>query len=235
MFNEETTAALSAPLARSRVKSRKQGSAQVSYLEAWDIMDALNSIFGFGLWSSEERDIKCVHEAQNEKNGWDVSYIATVRLTVESDGEDGFCYYDGTGSGHGRNQRYVGDAHESAIKEATTDALKRASIHLGNQFGLALYDKTQANVDDGKVAANGNGAKAANSPHPQASQEPITDAKVSRLKAMSERITDLKRQDVLDEHWFDAKTNSDAERLMSTLIAAMALETQSDQPKGTVK
>ena len=229
MFNEETTAALSAPLARSRVKSRKQGSAQVSYLEAWDIMDALNSIFGFGLWSSEERDIKCVHEAQNEKNGWDVSYIATVRLTVEGDGEDGFCYYDGTGSGHGRNQRYVGDAHESAIKEATTDALKRASIHLGNQFGLALYDKTQANVDDGKSAANGNGAKAAES------NGGITEANLKRLHAMSERITSLGKTEVLAAHWFDAKTNSDAERLMSTLIAAMALETQSDQPKGTVK
>jgi DNA recombination protein Rad52 len=226
MFNEETTAALSAPLARSRVKSRKQGPAQVSYLEAWDIMDALNSIFGFGNWSSDERDIKCVHEAQNEKNGWDVSYIATVRLFVQ--GENGQCFYDGTGSGHGRNQRYIGDAHESAIKEATTDALKRASIHLGNQFGLALYDKTQANVDNANTAinSNGNGAKAKPSP--------VSEEKMGRLSAMWQRITDLKRQDVLDEHWFTAISDADADRLMTTLTTAMAMERAEEQPLGTV-
>jgi DNA repair and recombination protein RAD52 len=229
MFNEETTAALSAPLARSRVKSRKQGSAQVSYLEAWDIMDALNSIFGFGNWSSEERDIKCVHEAMNDKKGWDVSYIATVRLSVQADDGTQCCFYDGTGSGHGRNQRYLGDSHESAIKEATTDALKRASIHLGNQFGLALYDKTQSNVDNGQNSAkNGDSHERVNS------DEPLTTAKTKRLTAMAERIKSLGRDEVIEEHWCDVVTNGEADRLMATLTAAMNLETQPEQPKGTV-
>jgi len=38
------------------------------------------------------------------------------------------------------------DAHESAVKEAETDALKRALRSFGNTFGLALYDKTKADV-----------------------------------------------------------------------------------------
>jgi hypothetical protein len=39
-----------------------------------------------------------------------------------------------------------GLAHESAIKEAETDAKKRALMTFGNQFGLALYDRAQTNV-----------------------------------------------------------------------------------------
>jgi len=38
--------------------------------------------------------------------------------------------------------------HESAIKEAETDAMKRAFMTFGNPFGLALYDKQQTNVAD---------------------------------------------------------------------------------------
>ena len=34
-----------------------------------------------------------------------------------------------------------GDAHDMAIKTAETQALKRAAINLGDQFGLSLYKK----------------------------------------------------------------------------------------------
>ena len=49
----------------------------------------------------------------------------------------------GHGQGFGKS---LGDAHDSAAKEAVTDALKRALRSFGNPFGLALYDKTKANV-----------------------------------------------------------------------------------------
>jgi DNA repair and recombination protein RAD52 len=52
---------------------------------------------------------------------------------------------EGLGAGHGIDVD-VGQAHESAIKEAETDAMKRALMTFGNPFGLALYDKEQANV-----------------------------------------------------------------------------------------
>jgi len=40
----------------------------------------------------------------------------------------------------------LGEAHENALKEAETDATKRALTTFGNLFGLALYDKEQAGV-----------------------------------------------------------------------------------------
>ncbi len=40
----------------------------------------------------------------------------------------------------------AGEARESALKEAETDAMKRALTTFGNPFGLALYDKEQLGV-----------------------------------------------------------------------------------------
>lgn len=44
----------------------------------------------------------------------------------------------------------LGEAHEKALKEAETDAMKRALTTFGNPFGLALYDREQKGVR-GKV------------------------------------------------------------------------------------
>ncbi len=52
---------------------------------------------------------------------------------------------EGCGSGQGRGNT-PGEAHESALKEAETDAMKRALTTFGNPFGLALYDKEQHGV-----------------------------------------------------------------------------------------
>ncbi|MEB3360517.1 MAG: Rad52/Rad22 family DNA repair protein [Synechococcaceae cyanobacterium] len=46
-------------------------------------------------------------------------------------------------------------AHESALKEAETDAMKRALMTFGNPFGLALHDKAQRQVSS--AAAQGDG------------------------------------------------------------------------------
>ena len=43
------------------------------------------------------------------------------------------------GSGMG-NPNSIADHHEAAVKEAETDALKRALRTFGNTFGLALYE-----------------------------------------------------------------------------------------------
>jgi hypothetical protein len=52
---------------------------------------------------------------------------------------------EGSGAGHGIDVD-LGQAHESALKEAETDAMKRALMTFGNPFGLALYDKQQREV-----------------------------------------------------------------------------------------
>lgn len=105
-----------------------------------------NRIFGFGNWNQDIVEIKGVSEYQRKvglakRDGWGVSYIARVRVTVNGVSREG------VGAGHGIDVD-LGQAHESAIKEAATDAMKRAFMTFGNQFGLALYDKEQRNVVD---------------------------------------------------------------------------------------
>lgn len=54
---------------------------------------------------------------------------------------------EGSGAGHGIDAD-LGQAHESALKEAETDAMKPALMTFGNPFGLALYVKQQREVID---------------------------------------------------------------------------------------
>jgi DNA recombination protein Rad52 len=135
---------LSAPLVRSNVKERKQAGRALSYIEGWHAIAEANRIFGFGEWTRETLEMRCVSEqqrtiGQQQKPGWGVSYVAKVRVTVAGVVREGY------GTGHGIDVD-LGIAHESAIKEAETDAMKRALMTFGNPFGLALYDKEQANV-----------------------------------------------------------------------------------------
>jgi DNA recombination protein Rad52 len=148
-FSNEQLEQLMAPLSRDVVKTREQGGRMVSYVEGWHAIAEANRIFGFGAWSSETVSITCVVEKERTIGrqadpGWGVTYNAKVRFTVNG------VVREGVGSGHGID-RDLGQAHESAIKEAETDAFKRAIRTFGNTFGLALYDKTQANVVDEKT------------------------------------------------------------------------------------
>ena len=68
-----------------------------------------------------------------------VTYIAKVRVTI------GDVIREGVGAGHGKGKSVnLGDKHESAVKEAESDARKRAFMQFGSQFGLSLYDRTKA-------------------------------------------------------------------------------------------
>jgi DNA recombination protein Rad52 len=139
-FSKEQAEALIQPLDRKHVKSRSGGgNRQLSYIEGWHAIAEANRIFGFGGWTSETLQMECVCMEGT------ISYIAKVRVTVEGISREGW------GAGHGRGGS-VGDKHESAVKEAETDARKRALMTFGNQFGLALYDKEQANVEGGSTA-----------------------------------------------------------------------------------
>ena len=148
MFDEKTIRELSGKLDSRQVSSRSQGGREFDYIQGWQVADNANRIFGFGNWSRAISDLRLVDETErhNDKGEltgkWDVSYIATVRVTVfgqDAGGMGGSCAHSGTGSGHGLNQA-KGAAHESAVKEAETDAMKRAlAFGFGNQFGLACY------------------------------------------------------------------------------------------------
>jgi len=145
-FTDSQNHELAAKLSPANVKSRQQGGSKVSYIEGWHVIAEANRIFGFDNWTRETIDIKCVSEKEREIGsskapGWGVTYICKARVIV------GGVAREGCGAGHGID-RDLGQAHESAIKEAETDAMKRAFMTFGNPFGLALYDKTQASVGE---------------------------------------------------------------------------------------
>jgi hypothetical protein len=156
-FSAEQITALSAPLDRAKVRQREQGRSQVSYLEGWQVIAEANRIFGFDGWQRETVALRCVNQSErtigakgtsrDQKPGWGVTYTARVRITVgESTGAQ--LIREGCGAGHCIDTD-LGQAHESALKEAETDAMKRALMTFGNPFGLALYDKQQREVTSG--------------------------------------------------------------------------------------
>ena len=148
-FSPEQLAALSAPLDRANVRQREQGRSRVSYLEGWQVIAEANRIFGFDGWQRQTIAVRCVAQAErligrDQKPGWGVTYTARVRVTVTAGGLVPLVR-EGSGAGHGIDVD-LGQAHESALKEAETDAMKRALMTFGNPFGLALYDKRQRDV-----------------------------------------------------------------------------------------
>ena len=133
-FTKEQTEQLNQPIDPKVVAFRQQGSMQLAYLESWYVINEANRIFGFGGWQSETVQLDCV-----QSDEFCVTYIAKVRVTV------GDVIREGVGAGHGKGKSVnLGDKHESAVKEAESDARKRAFMQFGNQFGLSLYDSKKA-------------------------------------------------------------------------------------------
>lgn len=144
-FTEQQIKLLSDKLDASHVRPPQKYGPKGDYLEGWHVIAEANRIFGFDGWSYETVETKCVAEnprkiGQGQKDGWGVTYTSRVRVMVGGVVREDF------GAGHGYDID-LGLAHESAVKEAVTDALKRALRTFGNPFGLALYDKTRANVE----------------------------------------------------------------------------------------
>jgi recombination DNA repair RAD52 pathway protein len=162
MFSEEQVNALKAPLDSGHVRTRAQAGRQLSYIEGWRAIDEANRIFGFDAWDRATVELRQLGDPREVDGKWRVAYLAKVRITVRArhsvTKQEGKQTYvepvtdevvrDGCGYGSGID-RDLGSAHESAIKEAETDAMKRALMTFGNPFGLALYDKEQRNVVDG--------------------------------------------------------------------------------------
>lgn len=129
------------PLNAKRVAQRSQAGRSLSYLEAWDVKAHLIRIFGFMGWSADVIEAVLAFEEKNEKGNWDVAYKVVLRLRIHSNNDvfGGDATYTEAAVGSASLPRR-GDAHDMAIKTAESDALKRAAINLGTQFGLSLYN-----------------------------------------------------------------------------------------------
>ena len=127
------------PLNASRVAQRNQAGISLSYLEAWDVKAHLIRIFGFGGWSADVLSADLAFEEKDEKGRWNVGYKVVMRLRIHADDFSEDTTYTEAAVGSS-TQPQRGEAHDMAIKTAESDALKRAAINLGTQFGLSLYD-----------------------------------------------------------------------------------------------
>lgn len=136
---------LLSPLHPSRVSTRTQGGATLSYVEAHDVKATLVRVFGFGGFDAEVIDTKVLKISEVEKDGGRMQYTvlatSTVRLHIRCLDAT---YAETAAASQTGNQ--VGEVTDFAIKTASSDALKRCAIYLGTQFGLSLYAGTTKDV-----------------------------------------------------------------------------------------
>jgi DNA repair and recombination protein RAD52 len=143
----EQIKALQAPLDPRHIKPPPKGKFG-SYVDGFHIVTEANRIFGHDGWSYAITALEQCSRVETTDSGNKpqvrVGYRCTVRADVGGVCREGAAV--GTGMAKPENEA---DAHESAVKEAETDALKRALRSFGYTFGLALYDKSDTNANIG--------------------------------------------------------------------------------------
>ncbi len=140
------TNALSQPIDSALVSQRKgRGGRTFDYLEGHVVIDQANRIFGFGGWGVELvsdvtlRRIETV-DARTGEVSVSQAYSAPVRVTVAG-------ALPRTDIGVHPVTEETLDGHDTAIKAAVTDGMKRAFRSFGSRFGNSLYgDQSQANA-----------------------------------------------------------------------------------------
>lgn len=153
----KVSAELQKPLDPAAIRPPPKGKFG-EYVDGYHIITEANRIFGHDGWSYEitrlEQASGQVYDLQGANGPYQqyrCSFLCTVKVCVGGVTREGAA----VGMGSGKPES-AGDVIESAVKEAETDALKRALRSFGNTFGLALYEKDKAKRqvgDAGEVAS----------------------------------------------------------------------------------
>lgn len=129
-----------------------------SHLPAFDVIAHLTRIFGFEGWDKEVTSLWLISESSrpnpndSSKTQYTVTYGCQMRLTIKAKVEGSSIFGNSLGvvkrieeaaTGSANNLPSLGDAHDFAMKNAISYALKRCAKDLGDQFGLSLYNKGQ--------------------------------------------------------------------------------------------
>lgn len=159
-FSTAQTKQLLAPIRDERVLQDGKGNSHVA---AHDVIAHLIRVFGFGNFSYEIISVEQVFETLRPLSmegtvkvsgidksrsdcpwtwRYDVAYRATMRLTVFDEHHGYVTHYEDGSMGEAQNLVRQ-DAHDLAMKSAISLAKKRCATHLGDQFGLSLYNKGQ--------------------------------------------------------------------------------------------
>ena len=160
-FSDAQVKALRGKLKAAHVRTREEEGKELAYIEGWFAIAEANRIFGFDGWSRETVDARCVWEGDYGGRP-SCSYIARVRIAVPTTEHTIIREGSGFGGGSGATP---GEAHEMALKEAETDAMKRALVTFGNRFGLALYDPERRGMSRPRAVRKAAEAKRPPDPH----------------------------------------------------------------------
>jgi DNA repair and recombination protein RAD52 len=144
----EAVEMLRKPLGPEFVSQRAgpRGAGKLFYLSSADAITAANAIFGNDGWSSTVVG-DAVVEFDREQDKWVCRARVTMRVTVRwlSEAEQRETHHEDVGFGGGKKLSSKAEAEEVAVKEAHTDAVKRALRKFGDGAGNCLYEKAYLN------------------------------------------------------------------------------------------
>ena len=189
------TNALGQPLDPQLVSQRKgRAGRSFDYLEGHVVIDQANRIFGFGGWGYELvgdvtlRQIETVDSQTGEIKTASV-YSAPVRVTVAG-------ALPRTDTGFHTVTEETADGHDTALKGAVTDGMKRAFRSFGVQFGNGFYgDQSQAanTPKPERVAAPANGRSG------QAQSNGNSGRTGAQVEKLRKRLFEIAAEQGLDE------------------------------------
>ena len=198
------TQKLDQPLDPALVSQRKgRGGRLFDYLEGHIVIAQANAIFGYGGWGYDLvgdvtlRRVETV-DPQTGEVKTSLGYSAPVRVTVAGAPPR-------TDLGVHQVTEDNFDGHDTAMKAAVTDGIKRAFRSFGVQFGNAFYGDqpsasapqpervpVQDNGRSGQTSSNGTGKPA----QPQTQAKDLNDAQAEKLR---KRLFEIAAEQGLDE------------------------------------
>ena len=216
------TNALGQPLDPALVSQRKGRAGRTyDYLEGHVVINQANHIFGFGGWGFELaadvtlREIETVDTKTGEVKRTHV-YSAPVRVTVPGAPPR-------TDIGFHAVAEDNADGHETAIKGAVTDGMKRALRSFGVQFGNGFYgDQPAAEAGGRRTAARQTGRNGGGNSRPQRAPAQAKGASgPANVPALRKRLIEIAVEQGFDE---DQVRTAVVERLGKSLDDLTAVE-----------
>ncbi len=216
------TQALGQPLDPALVSQRKGRAGRTyDYLEGHAAIDQANRIFGFGGWGYELAGDVTLREIENvdAKTGEvkrALAYSAPVRVTVAG-------ALPRTDIGFQAVAEDNADGHETAVKGAVTDGMKRALRSFGVQFGNGFYGDQPAAEAGGQwtAARQQTRTDSSGASRPQRAAAPAKAAPApANAPALRKRLIEIAAKQGFDEDGVRAAVTERTGKGLDDLTAA---------------
>ena len=196
------TQALGQPLDSELVSQRRgRGNKSFDYLEGHAVIDQANRIFGFGGWGYElvgEVTLRRIETVDTQTGEVKVSlgYSAPVKVTVA-----GALPRTDIGVHPVTEDNF--DGHDTAMKGAVTDGMKRAFRSFGVQFGNGFYgDQPAASAPKPERAptqARANGDSGKSQPSRTTRQAPPKGGNDAQAEKLRKRLFEIASEQGIDD------------------------------------